>query len=702
MSKQKITINNLTINLVGSVISGKNWRKKLEKRRSVLRSQFDASQYERPDLTWYHTAFLEYFLFLYDTSIYDRENNRYQIEKLFNDAEEEFGGYDIIILWHAFPRIGVDERNQFDFYRDMPGGLEGLRDLVKQIHAKGTYVFINYNPWDVGTRREPESDVEALAEIVSALDADGIFLDTMDAANLQLREAMDKIKPGIVFEAELTPSVRSGEICTGSWGQGSIPLPGNVLTLKWIEPRFSMRGVDRNSANRSPLIALGFFHGMGHVLWENIFGWWNPFSLEDRTMLRRCIRLLRAHRDAFLDPNWQPCVDTLRPVEVAAHRWDAGEKTVYTLFNSSGRSIDGPVIKLPIKDDMEIYDAWNGGKAQTTPDSDGQVIVHLHIDPMSCGCLVIQPKGWPPPISADIASLADKSSYYRVRPEAHLPRPVKPSEPAKPNEIPNGMVLIPGGKFVMKVDTIFGAPPGARYTHPQYSYASNHGHLTQELNMKSFLIDRTEVTNAQYKEFLNATGYKPKVMKNFLKHWIKPEGENSDPRLWQIPPGKENHPVVYVDLDDARAYARWAKKRLPTEEEWQYAAQGTDGRKWPWGDKYDPKRCNGPDGTMENDESIKSSFGGTTPVDAYPDGASPFGCLDMSGNVWEWTESERDDGHTRYAILRGGCYFRARGSIWYMPGGAQPCNRHAKMLLLYPGLDRCSTIGFRCVKDVEE
>lgn len=703
MSTQpEITFNDTTINFTAVAISSKNWRQELDKKRQILRSKFDATQYERPDLAWYHTTFLEYKMFLYDTSVYDRENNSYQIEKLLDEAEREFGGYDIIILWHAFPRIGVDERNQFDFYRDMPRGLKGLQDLVKRIHARGTHVFIDYNPWDVGTRHEPKSDAEALAEIVSAIDADGIYLDTMDAASSQLQEVLDKIKPGIVFEAELMPSVHSAEICTGSWGQGSIPSPMNVLNLKWIEPRFSIRGVDRNSANRSSLIALGFFHGMGHVLWENIFGWWNPFTLEDRTILRRCIRLLRAHHDAFLDPNWQPYVDTLRIVEVAAHRWNAGKKTVYTLFNSSGRSIDGPVISLSIKEDMEIYDAWKGGKAQTTPGSHGQVIVHLHMDSMSCGCLVIQPKDWPPSISADIASLPDKFSYYRVRSEAHLPCPVKPSEPAKPDEIPDGMILIPGGNFVMKVDTILGAPPGARYTHPQYAYSSHHGHLTQEVDMKSFFIDRTEVTNTQYKEFLNATDYKPRVMKNFLKHWIKPSRENFDPRLWQIPPGKENHPVVYVNLDDARAYARWAKKRLPTEEEWQYVSQGTDGRKWPWGDKYDSNRCNGPDGTVKNDESIKSSFGGTTPVDAYPDSASPFGCLDMSGNVWEWTESERNDGHTRYAILRGGCYFRARGSIWYMPGGAQPCNRHAKMLLLYPGLDRCSTIGFRCVKDLEE
>jgi hypothetical protein len=70
--------------------------------------------------------------------------------------------------------------------------------------------------------------------------------------------------------------------------------------------------------------------------------------------------------------------------------------------------------------------------------------------------------------------------------------------------------------------------------------------------------------------------------------------------------------------------------------------------------------------------------------------------------VWEWTESVRDDGHTRFAIIRGGSYFKAEGSHWYMQGGPKPCNHHAKFILMWPGLDRCATIGFRCVVDAAD
>jgi formylglycine-generating enzyme required for sulfatase activity len=151
-----------------------------------------------------------------------------------------------------------------------------------------------------------------------------------------------------------------------------------------------------------------------------------------------------------------------------------------------------------------------------------------------------------------------------------------------------------------------------------------------------------------------------------------------------LPAGLEEHPVVYVDLGDARAFAAWAGKRLPTEEEWQYAAQGPEALRYPWGNEMRPGMCN------------SGESGGTTPVTAFPEGRSPFGCLDMCGNTWEWTESERSDGRTRFCILRGGSWFAARGSAWYMDGGPAPCAFGAKFLLMWPGLDRCATVGFRC------
>jgi formylglycine-generating enzyme required for sulfatase activity len=116
--------------------------------------------------------------------------------------------------------------------------------------------------------------------------------------------------------------------------------------------------------------------------------------------------------------------------------------------------------------------------------------------------------------------------------------------------------------------------------------------------------------------------------------------------------------------------------------------QSVCGKIWPWGKEYRPELCNG-----NSTDTVETGN--------YPDGASVFGCLDMSGNTWEWTESECENRHTRYAVLKGGSYFIASGSIKYTASGAQPCAAREKMILMAPSMDRCSTIGFRCVKDVE-
>jgi formylglycine-generating enzyme required for sulfatase activity len=190
-----------------------------------------------------------------------------------------------------------------------------------------------------------------------------------------------------------------------------------------------------------------------------------------------------------------------------------------------------------------------------------------------------------------------------------------------------------------------------------------------------FAIDAYPVTNVEYAAFLRASGYRPKQPQAFLRHWI-----DGAP-----PAGLERHPVVHVDIDDARAYAAWAGKRLPTEEEWWAAAGGMAGRLYPWGDAMEEQRCN------------SGRSGGTTPVDAFPAGVSPAGCHDLCGNVWELTESERNDGHTRQVILKGGSWFDPLGSMWYMEGGPRPNDWATKFVLAWPGLDRSATIGFRCV-----
>jgi formylglycine-generating enzyme required for sulfatase activity len=201
------------------------------------------------------------------------------------------------------------------------------------------------------------------------------------------------------------------------------------------------------------------------------------------------------------------------------------------------------------------------------------------------------------------------------------------------------------------------------------------------LKVAAFEMDKYPVTNAEFKKFMDASHYEPADAHNFLRDW-----QHGAPR-----PGWENKPVTWVSLEDARAYAKWAGKRLPHEWEWQYAAQGTDGRKYPWGNSWN-------EGAVP--KAYKSrELKGPDEVTSHPAGSSPFGVMDLVGNVWQWTDEFVDE-HTRAAVLRGGSYYQPQGAIWYFPQ-AYELAQHSKYLLMAPAKDRAGTLGFRCVRNGE-
>ena len=156
------------------------------------------------------------------------------------------------------------------------------------------------------------------------------------------------------------------------------------------------------------------------------------------------------------------------------------------------------------------------------------------------------------------------------------------------------MVTVPAGEYIVGTDS---------------GRADVQDRPQHKVSLPAFQIDKYPVTNAQYARFIAATGYRPPL------HWVK----------GKIPAGMEMHPVTMVSWFDAKRYAEWAGKRLPNEREWEAAARGTDARRWPWGDKMDPLRLN-----------TYYQIGSTTNVLNYTQGASPYGVMDMAGNVSEW------------------------------------------------------------------
>jgi len=236
------------------------------------------------------------------------------------------------------------------------------------------------------------------------------------------------------------------------------------------------------------------------------------------------------------------------------------------------------------------------------------------------------------------------------------------------------MVRVPGATFDYVIEQ--GAPTWMALPYTRATYRKAEPTEPRKVTLPGFWIDRYPVTNAEYAEFVRATGYKPADPAGFLNHFV--EGAP--------PPGRENHPVVYVTYHDAKAYAEWAGRRLPTEEEWFFAAGGADGRSWPWGGALEPGRCN-------------MGGKGTAPVDAHPEGASPLGVEDLVGNVWQWTASLSDNGRHQIVFMRGGSWYLPPKGSWWVKGGPRPIRDHHPLPLFGPAMNRLATVGFRCVKD---
>ena len=651
------------------------WR---EDKRVAL--NYDDRLYRRPDLKWAASSFACCFLMLYDEEFYSREQGRYLVEEWLDNGSREFGGYDSLVLWHAYPRIGVDPRNQFDFYRDMPGGLSMVKRLIERLHHRHVKAYIDYNPWDRDTRREEKSDVDALADLVGEIGADGIFLDTMDRGAREFRSRLDGARRGVVLEGENAlplENIHDHHLSWAQWFRDS-RVPG-ILRNKWFERRHMQHQIRRWDHDHTGELHTAWMNGSGVMVWENVFGSWVGWNPRDRSMLRAILPIQRYYAGLFAGDGWTPLVET-RNDGLFASLWEGGGMRLWTLVNRTEEPAEGPLLSVPEKHDQAYFDLVSGRELKPARQG-GQVVLEGEISPRGIGCLVARPaglrqNGWSAFLNAQAANHA-KTDLAVAFPARRTVLRSPPQTAASPR-VPDGMVAI--GPLDYDMESSYQVRECGQLTSLDYKPGLGFERMHQQtrirrhIQLQRYALDIVPVTNAEYARFLQASGYRPRQAKNFLKHWKK----------GALPAGKEHHPVVYVDLDDARAYARWAGKRLPTEAEWQYAAEGPSRLVYPWGNEMKPGACN-----------IGES-GGTTEVHAFSAGRSPFGCEDMCGNTWEWTESENSDGRTRFALLRGGSYFKAKGSVWYADGGPRPCQFGMKFLLMWPGLDRCSTVGFRC------
>ncbi|MCF7824124.1 MAG: formylglycine-generating enzyme family protein [Candidatus Marinimicrobia bacterium] len=665
------------------------WRAgmKIWRMEHLKRIGYDDSEYRRRELLWSQSNYVHAQMMVEDRYFYDPVAGKYTVDRYLDDLEQRFGGIDSVLIWYIYPNIGLDDRNQIDLAGELPGGIEGLKQVVADFHRRGVRVFLPTMPWDNGTRDSGIPDYKEITALAAQVNADGINGDTYYALPRAFREASDATGHPVVLQPETWPISDDALMWNNqSWGKASTSVVPAVSKLKWLESRHLTNVENRWGRDRTNDFHYIFFNGHGYNAWENVWGIWNQLTPRDAETLRRIATLFRKFTNLLVSPEWEPYVPTNHQ-GVFATRFPGAAATLWTIVNRNEYDIKGDLIEVVHAEGTCYFDLWNGTNLYPRI-QDGKAIINLDLEQLGYGAILslssADQAGDYSDILAQMKKLAevalqDYSSEWKAIPQELVI--IEPTSPLR--EKPANMVKIPAGEFDFHVSGI--EVEGYMWTGVDVQYPwensprrSHHQHMS----IRSFYIDRFPVTNADYLKFIEATAYHPVDDHNFLRDW-----SGGRPKA-----GWENKPVTWVSIEDARAYATWAGKRLPHEWEWQYAAQGGDGRLYPWGNSW-------------NDTAVPQINLGRTvlppsDVDAHPGGASPFGVMDLVANVWQWTDEFMDE-HTRAAVLRGGTSYQPQSSHWYFPQ-AYRLDQHGKYLLMSPGRDRAGLLGFRCVADCPE
>ncbi|MFN8241106.1 MAG: SUMF1/EgtB/PvdO family nonheme iron enzyme [Bacteroidales bacterium] len=688
--------------------------------------KFDNSLFERPDLQWIKKSYIIILQMAWDREFFDRSTGKYTYAEELKNWNTRFGHIDVFGIWPTWPRLGLDQRNQWDMYRDLPGGTNQLKTFARMSRQYDTKFFIAYNPWDNSTRKEDH--YRGMAQLIEETEADGVVLDTRGSSSFELQAAADSVRKGVVMFSEGMAITRDMPGIIAGRVHNAIYFSPELNLNKLIKPDFSIfRVCDVGEDKNHREIAIAFFNGYGTEF--NMFrpGRRDDYFRSDMDFLAQTTFILRQNNDAFLDQNWTPLIKTTTD-NLFVNRWKSGDKTLYTILSMKQEGFSGELFSDSIPEGFHMVSLWR--HEEMSRKSRGKLNVYS------------ETPGWPAKDTGTrlegsvdcIALFPELIRSEQHGDSVHLSKPAggklllwkgSPSYSIKPVELRfktdttfkwknilgyhEGKVILQytesdilkdevvldlqGGKpwLVSKVTrtTLATSIPADMVLVPKskitYTLGSSEDFipypaLNTPLSAEpdSFLIDKYPVTNYQFFEFLQNSGYIPSDTTNFLHHW-----QNGT-----FKQGQDKYPVVWVSAEDMAAYAKWANKRLPTEAEWQLAAQGTDARKWPWGNEFHATWCN-------------NAFDRPTPVDAFPKGASPFGAMDMVGNIWQATNDLYFNGTYWFVVIRGGSYYKPDSSWWYIQGGPQQLDKTQILLQTSQSLDRSATVGFRCVKDID-
>ncbi|AFK03154.1 Sulphatase-modifying factor protein [Emticicia oligotrophica DSM 17448] len=698
--------------------------------------KFDDSMYQRKDLQWIRDAYVMHLIMVWDKWFYTPKEGYGAYKNFLENGKKLYGGNDAVGIWPTWPTLGLDQRNQWDMFRDLPGGLPKIKSLAEYSRQQNTKFFICYNPWDESTsykisaKEGEKGHLDGMAELVRAVSADGVVLDTKGESSKALQNAADSVRKGVVMYSEgmAVPKNMSG-IISGRV-HNALYYPPLLNLNKFIRPDFAIFRVAE--IYLEPIkreFATSFFNGYGTEL--NIFKNGKPLEWLDEQYryLGRTSRILRENSAFFQSKNYVPLISTLKD-KIYVNEWKHknNDEAIYTIFSLIPEGFKGPLFAVDSTKDFHYIDLWQHKEISPNKQNDGKFYIEVETEAFNASWLGTNNEGEVGCIRKFPSLLQIHHQLYEDSLKINAPRGTevriwagKPSyeqsyQSFKKTNFSLKLIDYFGsyeGKFVVQLfdnarlidERIFEVKPGTPRLISAISEVKNKADYSKMIKipaqnfkftftrgddfvfypdeqnnttqfMKSFWIDQNLVSNADFKKFLSETKYLPTDKLNFLKHW----------QMSKQPDTLGKYPAVYVSYQDAQSYCQSKGKRLPTEKEWQYAAQYPDSRAYPWGNAFDSTKTNNGNGQISK-------------VGQHPTGASELKINDMVGSVWQLTNDVYQNGSYQYIMLKGGSFFKPTSSWWYVQGGPQKLTHRQHLLRVSEGFERNATVGFRCVTD---
>eukprot|EP00933_Yihiella_yeosuensis_P035994 TRINITY_DN29692_c0_g1_i1.p1 TRINITY_DN29692_c0_g1~~TRINITY_DN29692_c0_g1_i1.p1 ORF type:complete len:921 (-),score=129.81 TRINITY_DN29692_c0_g1_i1:539-3301(-) len=633
-------------------------------------------------------------------------------------------------------------------------GKDGPENLVKEVLASGADGF---NADTMNSDRDVKGNPEPMTRFFDAAAKAGLpdMIIEPELGLYQGTQLLNVTVQGWNYYLQSCPSCR--------W---NLPFNPKVSTQKFLARRSMPHVCGRWASQRSEEILTAFINAVGYVAWENIWGIWNGFNERDGELLRRSAAILRHFHPLLSDPDvdWLPHYPlqsrSSNGKHVFASKFVGKDVQIWLLINTANEEASRSDWSLLVPSGglhHEFFDVYQGQKLQPKLSSgciiqscasggesskSAAVELSTEVEPRGVAAILQVPTGELSDSDAAflkaMKQIASKKlstfSNWRGSVEtqqianASLQR-IRSRETTDQSLNVSGMVLVSGSKSYkfrsrgLEIEGFLnwkGEMDNWNGVDVQYPWepVPTKYHRPHVINIKSLWVDKYPVTNLDFRQFLQISGYAPLDSQNFLKHWNGKGCKSGSDCI--LPASISNQPVVFVSLDDARAFCVFKGSRLPHEWEWQYVAQGGDPTKrFPWGSDWKGE-------LMPPPQADASAFS-MSDVGQYPGGESATGIQDLVGLIWHWTD-EYMDKHTRSAVLKGGSAFQPQNSHqpryqpWYFPGhdgnwtnggfvkalfSDEPKNyaslynltAHGKYLLMAPSYDRAGTIGFRCVAD---